>query len=163
MNIFYLDSCPEKAAKMHVDKHVVKMILESAQMLSTAHRLLCEDVDPILYKTTHKNHPCSKWCRESIDNYEWLYWHFCYLCDEYTYRYGKVHLTDSKLREPLSCIPKNISRIGFTTVAQAMPDEFKDPNPIKAYRQYYIAAKNKFAKWTKREKPEWYNNGGIML
>lgn len=158
MNIFYIDECPIKSAQMQVDRHVVKMILESAQMLSTAHRILDGDdnVDPILYKSTHKNHPCSKWCRESLENYEWLYHHFCSLCDEYTHRYGKIHLTDSKLREPLSCVPRNIPKIGFTKVAQAMPECYKNDNPVLAYREYYNAEKQKFASWTNRIKPFWF-------
>ena len=76
MNIFYLDEDPVLAAQMHCDKHVVKMILESAQLLSTAHLLI--DGDELadergLYKATHKNHPSSKWVRDSSENYEWLW------------------------------------------------------------------------------------------
>ena len=159
MNIFYLSPDPVEAAEMHLDKHVVKMILEVAQMLSTAHRLIDGDdniIDPIIYKATHKNHPCAKWCRESLSNYKWLYNHFCALCDEYTYRYGKVHMTDTKLRHVLCIPPKGIQDNGFTELAQAMPDEFKHDDPVVAYRNYYIGAKNKFAKWTRRPKPEWY-------
>lgn len=157
MNIFYLSDNPEEAARYHVDKHVVKMILESAQMLCTAHRLLDNKEDDRLYRSTHKNHPCSKWVRESSTNYNWLYNHFCALCDEYTYRYGKVHLTDKKLRHILKDLPKNIQQANITQVAQAMPDEYKNSDPIIAYRNYYIVEKSRFAVWSKREKPSWFN------
>lgn len=159
MNIFYLSANPVEAAQMHLDKHIVKMILETAQLLSTAHRLIDGDdiIDPIIYKATHKNHPCAKWCRESLQNYQWLYQLFCALCDEYTFRYNRIHLTDTKLRQVLKTPPKGIPNIGFTTLAQAMPVEYKHSDPIVAYRNYYIGAKNKFAVWTKRAKPDWYH------
>lgn len=157
MNIFYLSRFPKEAAQMHVDKHVIKMILESAQLLSTAHRIVDGDTEnSVLYRSTHKNHPCSKWCRESLANYYWLYELFCHLCDEYTYRYGKIHLTDSKLRNVLMTPPKNITRIGLTPIVQAMPEQYKNADPVVAYRNYYIAEKNKFAVWTNREKPSWF-------
>ena len=101
MNIFYLDSRPHVAAKDHCDKHVVKMILESAQMLCTAHRELDGDVPDVFYKSTHKNHPSTIWARSKAGNYRWLYDLFVSLCDEYTYRYGKVHLSDKKFRASL--------------------------------------------------------------
>ena len=94
MNIFYLDRDPVVAAKMHCDKHVVKMILESAQMLSTAHRVLDGDEyadERGLYKMAHKNHPSTIWVRTSTDNYMWLNRLFGALCKEYTYRYNKQH------------------------------------------------------------------------
>ena len=87
MNIFYLDKDPKKCAEMHCDKHVVKMILEYAQLLSTAHRVLDgnEWADHVgLYKATHKNHPSAIWARESAGNYFWLNKLFQELCKEYT-------------------------------------------------------------------------------
>lgn len=161
MNIFYLDENPKIAAEMQLDKHVVKMTVETAQLLCTAHHLLGTYKDPALYKIAHKHHPCSKWVCESLENYEWLYWHFVSLAEEYTYRYGKKHLSDIKLREVLRCIPSNIPRIGPTKPAQAMPEEYKHLNPVVAYRNYYIGAKNKFAVWTKREKPDWFVSASI--
>ena len=85
-----------------------------------------------------------------------MYCHFCALCDEYTHRYGKIHLTDYKLREVLKEVPRNIPRLGFTAVAQAMPLQYKHENPVVAYRTYYTGEKNKLAVWTKRDKPNWY-------
>jgi len=160
VNIFYLHTDPRVAARYHNDKHVVKMILESAQMLSTAHRELDDNVDDILYRSTHKNHPSTKWARENITNYMWLYFLFESLCDEYTHRYGKVHLTDQKLRDVLQHNPKNISPdSSFIQPPQCMPDEYKvEGNSVKAYRSYYMGEKSGFAKWTKRRKPLWWKN-----
>ena len=94
MNIFYLHPDPKKCAEMHLNKHCVKMILEYAQLLSTAHRVL--DGDDYanqynLYKATHVNHPSAIWVRQSCYNYSWLMQLLCHLCIEYTHRYGKVH------------------------------------------------------------------------
>lgn len=157
MNIFYLDPDPSVAATYHVDKHVVKMILETAQLLSTAHQLLDGEREG-LYKATHKNHPCSKWVRASKSNYQWLYSLFCSLCDEYTFRYGKVHKTDQKMREALSVPPTNITDVGFTPPAQAMPDHCKKEDPIAAYRTYYRLEKKSFASWKKRAVPDWFES-----
>jgi hypothetical protein len=181
MNIFYLDSDPKVAAQYHVDKHVVKMILESAQLLCTAHRLLdghqikqpkvnksgkVRDVtryvldntalDSTMYGTTHVNHPCTIWCRDNINNYMWLYELFVNLCEEYTYRYGKQHKTDFLLRNLLSVAPVSISTSSFTQPAQAMPEKYRCTDSIRAYRQYYINEKHTFAKWSKRSVPEWF-------
>ena len=93
MNIFYFSFWPSDCAKQHCDKHVVKMIVEYAQLLSTAHRVLDgkeitilwnnrkkkiwqledEDFDDMLYAATHVNHPSAKWVRHSANNYSWLY------------------------------------------------------------------------------------------
>ena len=128
MNIFYTYNEPTLAAQSLPDKLVVKMPLESAQMLSTAQRFYfgedyCDELG--IYKTAYLNHPCTIWARESVQNYNWLYRHFIALCEEYTYRYGKVHASDIKLRRPLSIIPGNMPDVGFTPVAQAMPDQYK--------------------------------------
>lgn len=160
MNIFILDIDPFKAASMQCDKHVVKMILESAQMLCTAHRELdgTEELLGVrLYKSTHKNHPCSVWVRESKTNYMWLHSHFIALCDEYTKRYSKVHLTDTKFRRSLSIAPKNIPVInGLSPFRMAMPDEYKSDNIVESYRNYYQSKTKAFnMKWTKSSIPEW--------
>lgn len=163
LNIFYLDSNAKIAAQWHVDKHVVKMILESAQLLSAAHRILDNSHDDRLYRTTHKNHPSAVWVRQSAQNYKWLYDLFVALCDEYTFRYGKVHLTDTKLRHLLMTPPKNIPDAPFTQPTQAMPNEYKHNDSVVAYRQYYVHAKNKFATWKIPErKPPWFTNSISM-
>ena len=157
MNIFMLDKSPTMAAQAHCDKHVVKMILEYAQLLSTAHRLLDGDdnVPSVLYKATHKNHPSAIWTRESAANYHWLYNCFVSLCDEYTSRYGKTHATDTKLRHVLKDIPQAIPSIGLTQLRLAMPDEYKKACPVESYRAYYKAEKADIAKW-KQNQPEWW-------
>ena len=72
MNIFYIDTCPVKAAQMQCDKHVVKMVLESAQMLCTAHHSFWQHDVP--YKPTHRNHPSAVWARSNSKHYDWLFW-----------------------------------------------------------------------------------------
>ena len=96
MNIFYLHQDPHEAAKLQYNKHVVKMILESAQMLCTAHHCVMGDDADVPYKMAHKNHPSTIWARRSADNYTWLYHHFVALSKEYTKRYGKEHLSYTK-------------------------------------------------------------------
>ena len=159
MNIFYLDRDPKIAAQMMCDKHVVKMILESAQMLSTAHRVCDGDkyADQYgLYKMAHKNHPSTIWVRTSEDNYDWLWQHMCALMKEYTYRYGKTHAT-SRLRDALLRPPKNISLSDAGgDPPQCMPDYCKGEDTVLAYQNYYILEKSGFAKWTKREAPVFF-------
>ena len=159
MNIFYFDKCPVKSAEAQPDKMLVKMPLETAQMLCTAHRVLDGDdyADSVgLYKTAYKNHPCTVWARQSRGNYEWLYTHFLALGMEYTYRYGKQHASITKLAKPLMQFPKNIHQGDMTPLAQAMPDEYKDDNPIVAYRNYVIHEKH-YAQWNKnRKQPTWW-------
>ena len=139
MNIFYLDKCPKRSARYQYNKHVVKMILESAQMLCTAHRYYGNDNVP--YKTTHLNHPSTAWVRDNCENYAWLYRHMIELGEEYTRRYGKTHLTIIKCKDPLNNTPPNMAWLGFTQPPQCMPDEYKDKCSIKAYWNYYISEK----------------------
>ena len=159
MNIFYFDTCPIKAAQAQPDKMLVKMPLETAQMLCTAHRELDGDeyADKVdLYKKAYWNHPCTVWARKTSKNYYWLLKHFLALGDEYTFRYNKTHKSVDKLFAALSQLPRNIPSNAMTPVAQAMPDEYKDENPVKAYRNYCINEKT-YAKWEKgRKKPEWW-------
>ena len=158
MNIFYLDSNPIVAAQMMCDKHVVKMILESAQMLSTAHRVLDGDehADNVgMYKMTHKNHPSTIWVRANSENYDWLQEHMEALLKEYTQRYGKRHATE-RLIHSLWEHPKNITHDDFTDPPQCMPDYCKGDDAVSAYQNYYILEKSDFATWKRRDKPEWF-------
>ena len=160
MNIFYLDRDPVVAAQMQCDKHVVKMILESAQMLSTAHRVLDGDEyanNYGLYKMAHKNHPSTIWARTCDENYEWLWNHMEALMYEYTHRYGKKHATE-RLTHALWKLPTNISYDDFTDPPQCMPDYCKGDDTVSAYQTYYIEEKSDFATWKNREKPEWFND-----
>ena len=158
MNIFYLDRDPKIAAQMMCDKHVVKMILESAQMLSTAHRVLDGDeyADKVgLYKMAHKNHPSTIWVRLSHQHYWWLYAHMVALMEEYTHRYGKHHATE-RLKVPLSEYPKAISVGDYTDPPQCMPEVCKGEDTVLAYQNYYIIEKSNLLKWTKRSVPEFF-------
>lgn len=146
MNIFILDEDPELAASYLNDKHVVKMALESAQLLSSVHRIY--DNNKIVYKLTHKNHPCSVWARQTRDNYLWLYKHFKAICQEYTARYEKVHKSYLVLNKFLMNPPNNMFGLGLTEFAQAMPVKYKRQNAVEAYRNYYIGEKLKFSEWS---------------
>ena len=155
MNIFVLHKNPFKAAHDMCDKHVVKMILESAQMLCSA---FPNEEAP--YRRAFYNHPCTKWSRASIQNYEWLLDHAVGLLNEYEDRYGKTH----KSASVIEWCDKHSRRlalpdVGLTDFAQAMPDQYKNNCAIKAYRNYYIGEKAYFAKWNKqpyREAPKWF-------
>jgi len=151
MNIFVLDYDPKKAAKMLCDKHVVKMPLETAQLLCSAF-----DIGTAPYKRTHFNHPCSIWTRTSKGNFEWLVQHGLALCDEYSFRYGKTH----KSRDVISWCSKNKSKIKFKSVKKTpfvlcFDKKYQIGNAVKSYRRYYQCEKRKIAKWMKnRSKPK---------
>ena len=151
MNIFLLDKNPSKCAAYHCDKHVVKMILESAQMLCTAHWQTGSEAP---YKPTHVNHPCNLWLLQSLDNYNFLCNLGYELCKEYTRRYGRVHKTQAVIEWCMANLPE-ITSNGLTPFAQAMPEEYKGKNAVKAYRNYYIGEKKGFAKYTNRSVPSW--------
>lgn len=175
MNIFAIERDPADCAVSMVDKHVVKMILETAQLLSTAHRLidgeeyvgktatgrnvkrwrLPDEREQRLYSATHINHPSAVWCRATNNNYTWLHCHFGALLQEYTHRYGKVHKCQP-MAEWLQYPPHGIPVGYLTPVTPAMPDEYKVPgDSLTSYRNYYRIAKERMHKWTKREAPEW--------
>ena len=144
MNIFYLDKDPVKAAQVQYNKHVVKMILESAQMLCTAHHVYGFP-DDVPYKQSHLNHPSTIWCRQNRHNYMWLYRHMIALGDEYTRRYGKTHMSITKCKNILRSYPALIPNGEFTQPPQAMPDEYKDKCSVQAYWNYYIGEKHTVA------------------
>lgn len=159
MNIFILDNDPVIAAQLQCDKHVVKMVLESAQLLSTAHHIYGDIDSSALYKKTHENHPSAIWARESVENYIWLYNHFIGLCDEYTHRYNKIHKTDTKFRKVLGSVPVNIKAIVKTPFKLAISniDECVGSNAVELYQSYYKTKKDKFVmKWTNRDIPWWF-------
>lgn len=181
MNLFVLDSDPVVAAQLQCDKHVVKMIVESAQMLSTTHRMLDgwsekrpsrsgktminywvhknDNLENVLYKAVHHSHPCTIWTMQSVENYNWHYKHFCALCDEYEYRYGKKHATDILLREVLSTPPDNIDLSDMTKHPLAMKSnpECMFEDTVKSYRAFYQTKQDRFNMvWTKRKTPEWF-------
>ena len=156
MNIFVLDEKIANCAQYLCDKHVVKMVLETTQLLCTAHQVL-DGTNPDLYKKTHENHPCSIWVRENSHNYVWAANLYLELCQEYSYRYGKIHKCQGLINS-LSTLPKNIpygTKLGNFVLA--MPDEFKTSSPIQSYRNYYISKQTTIKmEWNKgRAKPSW--------
>ena len=178
MNIFYLDRDVRKAAEYHCDKHVVKMILESAQLLCTAHRVLDgtpylgssvsekrnvarwklpDEREAIMYRACHVHHPCGVWVRANIDHYRWLYDLMYYLIYEYKHRYnGKTHKCEDLL-QPLLNAPYNIPIVDWQEPPQAMPDDSKVVgDSVQAYRNYYMNHKRRMANWKVRGQPEWY-------
>ena len=157
MNIFVLDKNPRTAARMHCDKHVPKMILETAQMLSTAHRVYDTSQADHVYKKAHLNHPCTKWIRESTDNYSWAFELFRELNCEFGRRRAKTHLSWTKLGQIL-CHNPPLPLLGLTPFAQAMPDEYKQDDPVQAYRAYYKGDKASLAKWDwpSAQTPYWW-------
>lgn len=159
MNIFLLDRDIRKCAQAHCDKHVNKMILEGAQLLSSAIHVLdpklAQDT-PNLYRLTHKNHPCAVWVRSCLTHYMYLYELMEELNLEAKFRYGhdKDHLSMLKAREWSP--PQNLPIVGFVDPPKCVHDDFKQiPDVVEAYRQYYIRDKADIATWTKREPPEW--------
>jgi len=179
MNVFYLSSLPRECAEMHCDKHVVKMIIEYAQLMSTAHRVLDGEIyidktangrnikrwkhpnsnmENTLYKASHINHPSAIWTRENRRHYDWLYAMWIFLGEEYTHRYGKEHATITKLNKVLMSLPQNIPYGKFKQPPQAMPDDCKHASSIIAYRTYYTLYKQSFAKWTNRKMPTFFLN-----
>ena len=175
MNIFYIDHDPVQAARWMVDKHVVKMILESAQLLSTAHRVLdgheiigesrtgrkkkqwiLPDIrNGIMYQATHINHPSAVWCRTSVENYNWLVEHMFALLNEYTYRYEKRHAC-SEMFLYLQSPPFNLKEFDWTPMPSCMAEEYIiSDDPIINYRNYYKKGKATMHSWKKREQPEW--------
>ncbi len=145
MNIFYLDKDPAKAASYFYDKHKVKMILESAQMLCTAHHHYGNG-DNVPYKKAHYNHPSTIWCRQNASQYMWLYDHMIALGREYTKRYNKTHLTIIKCKDVLKQLPPAIPDSTFIEPPQCMPDHHKVPDcSITAYWNYYEQDKHTVA------------------
>lgn len=157
MNIFVLDENPEVAAKMHNDKHCVKMILESAQLLCGVHHMINQSsVLEVPYKLSHKNHPCSIWARQCIENYIWLCDLGLALCEEYTYRYGKRHKSQDIIEWCLINKPDLKENGDITPFALAMPDECKTKTAVESYRLYYLTHKRDMSTWKNRNKPEWF-------
>ena len=153
MNIFVLDLDPQKCAWYHCDKHVVKMIVETAQLLSTAHHINGNNIGDFIYKKTHVNHPCAIWARESKENYVWLSKLGFWLCMEYRRRYGKIHKTELLIKKLRVFRPRLFEEDEMTKRPQCMPDMYKCENIVVAYRSYYISEKQSILKYTNRDKP----------
>ncbi len=174
MNIFVLDSDIVTCARFHNDQHVNKMILESAQMLCTAVSLTCpaRKLPEEIYKVSHAKHGCSLWARESLTNWLWLRELAYALSAEFNWRKDrdKTHRSIGVIKQlPLPHIPDR----GLTPFYQAMPDRYRGPDPVEAYRLYYNLDKRIWVSqhnkkdgtrithahkhtWTKRGEPDWW-------
>ena len=152
MNIFVVDTDPEKAARQLCDKHVVKMVLETAQMLCTVARQNGFDNAP--YKKAHPKHPCTLWAGKSAANWTWLIDHGLAMCEEYTQRYGRTHKSEAVIRWCRN-LPIRFPAEQLTPFAQAMPEQYKNECTVTAYRAYYHGEKAGFATW-KSEVPKWW-------
>lgn len=157
MNIFILDEDPIVAARYLCDRHVVKMALETAQILSTA-LVKRGGRDDRLYKVTHEFHPCTMWAERSMANFGWLVAHGLGVCDEYTRRYGKTHASEAVIKAAMETGMRLEHPYGkLTPFAQAMPENYRRPNAVEAYRAYYIGEKYSFATWkAPAETPSWW-------
>lgn len=175
MNIFALSDSPVLSAQYQHDKHVVKMTLETAQLLSTAARYTPPDFvnDYMsdrdfkkLYKPTHFNHPCSKWARNNPNNFKWLCEHGLALAAEFKHRFKHDHRSGAIIRICANAIAHNRSQGEVEPFAMAMPDEYKTSDPVLSYRQYYLAEKIKDdSKWTDRRSslPEWLFKPAVLV
>lgn len=151
MNIFVLDPCPIAAAQALNDKHVVKMCLESAQILCTVHHGYGLDAP---YRPTHKNHPCTRWAAESHGNYIWLRRHAVAIGEEYTRRYGKVHKSHLVVDALPTLLPSEFPKVAMTPFVLAMPEQYQCADAVESYRNYYKA--EKAFGWNRgRQRPDW--------
>lgn len=153
MNIFVLSKNMERCAIYHCDKHIVKMPTETAQLLSSAYYATGEDtIAP--YKKSHFKHPQAIWCRECIENWNWLAQFGLALYDEYQYRYGKIHKGGEAILYMVTN-PPNLPHGKFSYPPQCMPDKYKQDDIVDAYRTYYNGEKRHIFKWTNRDVPSW--------
>lgn len=158
MNIFYLDEDVTLCAQSHVDRHVSKMLIEYAQLLSTAHRVISGTSAPrACYKLTHKNHPSAVWTRECSGNYLYLYNLWTELHKEFMFRYGKGHMSYLSLFDVLRKPPKRIPVAEFYAPPMCVPDEYKylSEDTVEVYRQYYKQDKSHLHSWKDRNVPSW--------
>lgn len=185
MNIFALSSCPVEAAQLQCDKHITKMPTESAQMLCTVHRMLDgtyeqrrsksgrkldywvlpDEREKTFYKPVHMNHPCTRWTMRNDANYMWHYRHFIALCEEYTYRYGRVHACQEKFHCPLASLPLNIpngERTSHPLAMKSQPQCMDHSDVVGSYRTFYQTKQDRFnMAWTKRGQPDWFRRKEI--
>lgn len=179
MNIFYISNNPVQATEWMVNRHIVSQTKESAQLLSTAHRVLDgkevvgksktgrsvkrwvlpDARENVLYSATHVNHPSAVWCRQSVMNYNWLADHLFALLAEYTYRYGKTHKIEGEISYMLQSPPLNLKEYDMTTMPSAMDKKYIiSDDPVVNYRNYYKHGKTHLHVWKKRNPPEWIND-----
>ena len=149
MNIFFLHKHPVIAAQMQCNKHVVKMVLETAQMLSTAARAKGHDAG---YKSAYPKHPMTLWVNQNADNFRWAWLHGMSLAKEYTNRYDKIHKSQEILEQLENYATGDEAHI--TEPPQCMPDQYKTNDYVTAYRNYYVGDKKRFAKYKNCKTPK---------
>lgn len=149
MNIFYLDTDIHKSAQFLLDKHVVKMPLETTQLLCNA---IILNGGVAQYKLTHAKHPCTVWAANSLTNFEWLRRYGIAVCAEYTHRYGKTHKCEGIIA---GLIPNGFNVLDFYDPPQCMPEIYKTTDTVQAYRNYYTQGKQHLFRWSNRPKPYW--------
>lgn len=152
MNIFILSTDPVEAAHFHADRHVLSAVREMAIML----RYVGSPPKPGYY-----HHKCSKWIRASQDNFDWAVKHFYALCEEYTYRYNKIHKNQLIIEEYLNNLDVQFFDKELTSFALAVTDDCKTDDPVQSYRKYYLTHKNHLLTYTRREIPEWIRKAGL--
>jgi len=157
MNIFILDYNFKKNATYHVNAHVSKLVLETAQLLCTVAKLKGFDAP---YKPTHVKHPAVLWLNQSSANWNWLCLHGLALAQEYTFRYGKIHKCEAVIKglqnRTLEIWKDNKPYFEHTPFVKCMPDHYKVDDPVQSYRNYYKGDKAYIAQWTKRPIPDWW-------
>lgn len=163
MNIFILERNADgsidwvRSAESHDNYRIVKMPLEVSQMLSTAlNELMGEKVAP--YKSTHKNHPCNLWARESYANFRNLVVHGYALCNEYARRFHKTHKCQNVIQE-CARIASVVNPLWHTTASTepplCMPEQYRDySNIVDSYRLFYSHKPR--MRYPKNKIPEWF-------
>ena len=163
MNIFATDPNPVLSAVALDDKRIVKMALESAQMLSSAIRLTVPTPDEHLYRNTHQHHPCSVWSRKNLHNFLWLYDHGKALCAEYTHRYERRHKSEDIIDlayNHLEVFGDPFPELSSETVFDFNSSGWIVGDVFHSYRlcmmQKWLDKDSRPPRWTHRDKPEWY-------
>lgn len=158
MNIFVLDTNPVQAARWHCDAHIVKMTLETAQILSSVHHL-AGGGSP--YRPTHLRHPCVEWARTTCENYQWLTALGLELCVEYTNRYSREHASSDVICWASRNVPSSLPSRFLTPFVQVVPAEHRTADDaVTAYRAYYQTKRGgKLGTW-KRNRPDWWQLTG---
>jgi len=189
MNIFALSKCPIKSAHQMIDKHIVKMPTETCQMLHTNSlffdyvehyneeptlkqlKEFHKDINSNLMKPAMLNHPSTIWARQSMHNAKWLYEHGLALCEEYTYRYGKIHGSESRIKDVEDYYIQAGDSSKATPVTVAMDDKYRLEYGvwgedwdfvISSYRHYYLEGKWRFAEWRMNRQPSWWGKDHIQ-
>jgi hypothetical protein len=141
-------------------EHIVKGLLIALKnidaVIETIKKSKEDALENLMYLATHINHPSAVWCRQSVENYNWLVDHFFALMREYTNRYKKIHACYGELSYQLQSPPHKLKEWSWTEMPSAMDEQYIiSKDPLTNYRNYYRLGKVKLHKWTNRQPPEW--------